>query len=92
VLQALNLPLIHETTFYSPRQFMAGYLQAAGLPACPEPVMTEKEYARQLARLRRLPPPPGRSPTPWGNEAAEEDAQSEAQRRYTEARAAERRL
>jgi hypothetical protein len=46
VLAALNLPLIGEFSTPYSRSAVNDYLTAAGLPACPVPIMAERETAR----------------------------------------------
>jgi hypothetical protein len=53
VFAALNLPLIGEfSTLYS-RSALSEYLASAGMPACPGPIMAERETARLEEEARR---------------------------------------
>lgn len=53
VFAALNLPLISEFSTQYSRTALNDYLNAAGMPPCPVPVMAEREAARLAEQTRR---------------------------------------
>ena len=53
VFAALNLPLIFESSVQYSRAALNEYLVSAGLPACPLPIMAEREAARLAEEARR---------------------------------------
>lgn len=53
VFAALNLPLISEFSTQYSRTALNDYLNAAGMPPCPVPVMAERETARLAEQTRR---------------------------------------
>ena len=53
VFAALNLPLIGEFSTPYSRSAVNEFLGAAGLPACPTPIMAERETARLQEEARR---------------------------------------
>lgn len=53
VFAALNLPLISEFSTPYSRNRLGEYLKSAGLSACPVPIMTEREVAREEEALRQ---------------------------------------
>jgi hypothetical protein len=53
VFAALNLPLIGEFSTPYSRSAVNEYLTAAGLPACPMPIMAERQTARLEEEARR---------------------------------------
>ena len=53
VFAALNLPLIGEFSTPYSRSYLSEYLTSAGMPACPVPIMAEREAARLEEEARR---------------------------------------
>jgi hypothetical protein len=53
VFAALNLPLIGEFSTPYSRSSLSEYLTSAGMPACPVPIMAERETARLEEEARR---------------------------------------
>jgi hypothetical protein len=53
VFAALNLPLIGEFSTPYSRSYLNEYLTSAGMPACPVPIMAEREAARLEEEARR---------------------------------------
>lgn len=53
VFAALNLPLIFESSVQYSRAALNEYLASAGLPACPLPIMAEREAAQLAEEARR---------------------------------------
>jgi hypothetical protein len=53
VFAALNLPLIGQFSTPYSRSSLSGYLTSAGMPACPVPIMAEREAARLEEEARR---------------------------------------
>ena len=53
VFAALNLPLIAEFSAQYSRSALNEYLASAGMPACPLPIMAEREAARLADEARR---------------------------------------
>ncbi len=53
IFAALNLQLINEVSSSYCRRALNEYLTAAGLPACPVPIMAEREAARLEEEARR---------------------------------------
>lgn len=53
VFAALNLPLIGEFSTPYSRSYLNEYLTWTGMPACPVPIMAEREVAREAQETRR---------------------------------------